>query len=229
MWLEQKTNRSLATEPTRIEGQVPEGKLLSFYAHIGELSKVLIEGCHRCVFGRSGRGKRAVHEMDLRLSIAFQCVEVNRRPPDLNARAGDELFKCCQFSVLRFAGGSWGSFDQVARGNATIVTFYDARSFLWTGDYAQVSDWQCRQSIFDMPRKSLRTSYKPRSQAGHACFLKCYCPPIESRTRPYCAPQESVIWWRISHNSGKKRARRPSFKSSTERPLRDSDPSPMLR
>jgi hypothetical protein len=123
--LEQETNRSLATEPTRIEGQVPGGKLLGFYAHIGELSKVLIEGCHRCVFGRSGRGKRAVHEMDLRLSIAFQCVEVNRRPPDLNARAGDELFKCCQFSVLRFAGGSWGSFDQVARGNATIVTFYD--------------------------------------------------------------------------------------------------------
>ena len=81
MWLEQETNRSLATEPTRIEGQVPEGQLLGFYAHIGELSKVLIEGCHRCVFGRSGRGKRAVHEMDLRLSIAFQCVEVNRRPP----------------------------------------------------------------------------------------------------------------------------------------------------
>lgn len=148
-------------------------EITGLYAHVGELSKVLIEGGHRYVFGRRGRGEQAVHEMDFCFSIAFQCVEVNRRPPDLNARAGDELFKCCQFSVLRFAGGSWGSFDQVARGNATIVTLYDARSFLRPGDYAQVSDWQCRQSIFDMLRKSLRTSYKPRSQAGQARFLEC--------------------------------------------------------
>ena len=74
----------LTAEATRIESQLPEGKLLGFYAHVGELSKVLIEGGHRCVFGRSGRGKRAVHEMDLRFSIAFQRVEVNRRPANLN-------------------------------------------------------------------------------------------------------------------------------------------------
>ncbi len=84
----------LTTEPTRIESQLPEGKLLGFYAHIGELSKVLIEGGQGCLFGRSGRGKQAVHEMDLRFSIAFQCVEVNGRPPDLNTRAGDELAEC---------------------------------------------------------------------------------------------------------------------------------------
>jgi len=34
----------LATEATRIEGQLPEGKLMGFYPHVGELSKVLIEG-----------------------------------------------------------------------------------------------------------------------------------------------------------------------------------------
>ena len=37
----------LTTEATRIESQLPEGKLLGFYAHVGELSKVLIEGGHR--------------------------------------------------------------------------------------------------------------------------------------------------------------------------------------
>ena len=60
---------------------------MSFYAHVGELSKVLIEGGHRYVLGRRGRGEQAVHEMDFCLSIAFQCVEVNRRPANLNTRA----------------------------------------------------------------------------------------------------------------------------------------------
>lgn len=81
----------LATEATRIESQLPEGKLLGFYAHVGELSKVLIEGSHRCVFGRRGRGQHAAQEMDLRFSLAFQCVEVNRHPANLNTRAGNEL------------------------------------------------------------------------------------------------------------------------------------------
>src|SRR5260370_19900269 len=79
-----------ATEATRIEGQLPEGKLLGFYPHVGELSKVLIEGGHRGVFGRCVRGEQAVHEMDLRFSIAFQCVEANRRPANLNTRTGIE-------------------------------------------------------------------------------------------------------------------------------------------
>jgi len=38
---------------------LPEGKLMGFYPHVGELSKVLIEGGHRCVFGRRGRGQQA--------------------------------------------------------------------------------------------------------------------------------------------------------------------------
>jgi len=33
---------------------VPKEKLLSFYAHVGEFSKILIEGGHWRVFGRSG-------------------------------------------------------------------------------------------------------------------------------------------------------------------------------
>lgn len=77
-------------DATRIESELPEGKLVGFYAHVGELSKVLIEGGDLCVFGRSGRSEQAVYEMDLRFSIAFQCVEVNRRPADLNTRAGNE-------------------------------------------------------------------------------------------------------------------------------------------
>ena len=31
-----------------------EEKLLSFYTHVGEFSKILIEGGNWCVFGRSG-------------------------------------------------------------------------------------------------------------------------------------------------------------------------------
>ena len=60
---------------------------MGFYAHVGELSKVLIEGCHRCIFGGSCSGEQAVDEMDLRCSVAFQCVEVNRR---ITAVAGIE-------------------------------------------------------------------------------------------------------------------------------------------
>ena len=46
-------------------------KLVGFYAHVGELSKVLIKGCHRCIFGCSCRCEQAVDEMDLRFSVAF--------------------------------------------------------------------------------------------------------------------------------------------------------------
>ena len=63
---------------------------MGFYARVGEFSKVLIERRHRRVFGRSGRGQQAVHEMDLCLSIAFQRVEVNRHSADLDTRAGNE-------------------------------------------------------------------------------------------------------------------------------------------
>lgn len=73
----------LATEATGIGSQLPEGKLLGLYALVGEFSKVLI-GCHRSIFGRRGRGEHAVHEMDLRFSIAHQCIEVNRRPARLS-------------------------------------------------------------------------------------------------------------------------------------------------
>jgi hypothetical protein len=58
----------------RVDSRLPEEKLLVFDAHVGEFSKVLIEGGHWYVFGRSARGNQAVHEMDLRFSIAVQCV-----------------------------------------------------------------------------------------------------------------------------------------------------------
>jgi hypothetical protein len=63
---------------------------LGFYAHIGEFSKVLIEGGRRRVFSRSGCGDQAVHEMNLRSSVAVQGVEMNPRLVDFNTRAGDE-------------------------------------------------------------------------------------------------------------------------------------------
>src|SRR5271163_1206563 len=46
-------------------------KLLDFHAHVAEFSKVLIEGGDWRVFGRRGRRNQAVHEMNLRFSIAI--------------------------------------------------------------------------------------------------------------------------------------------------------------
>src|SRR5260370_38066289 len=67
----------LTAEDTRIECKLSEGKLLGFYAHVGDLSKVLIEGGHRGVFGRRGRGEQAVHEIDRRFSLAFHSATAN--------------------------------------------------------------------------------------------------------------------------------------------------------
>ena len=59
--------------------------------------------------------------------------------------------------------------------------------------------------------------------------ISSQCPPIESRTFPYCAPHESVISCRISQSSGKNRTRNPSFSISTDRPFNDFEPIPMVR
>src|ERR1017187_1061097 len=69
---------------------VLEEKLLGLYAHVGEFSKVLTEGGHWRVFGRRGCRYQAVHEMNLRFSIAVQGVEMNCLLVDLNTRARDE-------------------------------------------------------------------------------------------------------------------------------------------
>jgi hypothetical protein len=79
----------LAADCARI-GNGTRRELLGFYARVGEFSKVLIERGHWRVFGRSGCRYQAVHEMNLRFSIAVQGVEMNCRLVDLNTRTGDK-------------------------------------------------------------------------------------------------------------------------------------------
>src|SRR5262249_52332977 len=67
-----------------------KSKLLDVYADVGELPKVLIERGYRYLFRPGSRGDHTVHEMDLRFSIAIQCVQLDRRAVDFNTRAGNK-------------------------------------------------------------------------------------------------------------------------------------------
>jgi hypothetical protein len=65
-----KCNDFNAHELFNRDSRCSKRRLLGFYTHVGEFSKVLIEGGHWRVFGRSGCRDQAVHEMNLRFSIA---------------------------------------------------------------------------------------------------------------------------------------------------------------
>src|SRR5437016_4398633 len=61
-----------------------------FDSHVPKFSEILIERGNRAIFSFRSRGQQAVHEMNLRLSIAVQRIQMNRVFAHLNARARDQ-------------------------------------------------------------------------------------------------------------------------------------------
>jgi len=64
--------------------------LCVFDSHVSKFSEILIERGNRAIFGSRSRGQQAVHEMNRRLLVAVQRLQMNRVFADLYARARNQ-------------------------------------------------------------------------------------------------------------------------------------------
>lgn len=101
------------------------------------------------------------------------------------------------------------------------------------GRYSDGLSWHLsrgrRQQLCRQIWKAFRRAMRIGRRFSVDAYSAASCLEMESRTRPYWLPQRSVMSARMSQRSGKKRWRVPACNSSTGRPFRDLEPSPMER